>query len=465
MANKLFELGFVLEAVDCLSGTLKKIETQMEAVNATAAAPLREFAEKLAMAGGAITAGAIAFPLKDAIEKAGKLEDHMARLTTAIGKVPDKARQLGEAEKFASEQPIATGYDVNQLSEPLNRGLTGVLKVTQAMAVSVAAAKLVRGTAGDLTGTTSSATLPVHGLSGETVRKGFLKNVTQMSRASKRLGLEVFAGPNRQAIDLLKTLQGIQRQFGDISKHKDIAAAFEKAAIAVAAIAAAPTIIASWEPVKSFFATLIPRPFEWRVNLLTTFAKGFASGVMWPGRDPGGAKRSEHTGAQRDERASLRAAFGITRLRAAHIAMENAVTRMRSSLPLWPARVRPLRDSLDDAHLYLAAPRGLGRPLETLAQAIQPAPMLAAIRRVAAVASVTMPMMIGGAAMPAAGAISSPAGAVVLNYAPHVEVHAPGGDASTLEKAVMEALEKNRREVYRMLEQVAGRRERTRFGG
>jgi len=73
--------------------------------------------------------------------------------------------------------------------------------------------------------------------------------------------------------------------------------------------------------------------------------------------------------------------------------------------------------------------------------------------------------MIGGAAMPAAGAISSPAGAVVLNYAPHVEVHASGGDASTLERAVMEALEKNRREVYRMLEQVAGRRERTRFGG
>ena len=70
-----------------------------------------------------------------------------------------------------------------------------------------------------------------------------------------------------------------------------------------------------------------------------------------------------------------------------------------------------------------------------------------------------------GAAMPAAGAISSPAGAVVLNYAPHVEVHASGGDASTLERAVMEALEKNRREVYRMLEQVAGRRERTRFGG
>jgi hypothetical protein len=54
-------------------------------------------------------------------------------------------------------------------------------------------------------------------------------------------------------------------------------------------------------------------------------------------------------------------------------------------------------------------------------------------------------------------------GAVVLNYAPHVEVHAPGGDAATIEKAVMETLERNRREVYRMLEQVASRRERTRY--
>jgi hypothetical protein len=122
------------------------------------------------------------------------------------------------------------------------------------------------------------------------------------------------------------------------------------------------------------------------------------------------------------------------------------------------------------------------RIVETIAHAIQPAPMLAALRRVTAVASVTMPMMIGGAAMPAVGAISSPSrsaafayslttasqarpmsGAVVLNYAPHVEVHAPGGDAATIEKAVMETLERNRREVYRMLEQVASRRERTRY--
>jgi hypothetical protein len=467
VAIKLFELGFVLKAVDYLSGTLKKIETQLEAVNATAAAPWREFAGNLAMASGAIAAagGGIAFLLKDAIGKAGELEVHMARLATAIGNVPDKARRLGEAEKFAGEKSIASGYDVSQLTESLYQGLSGFLNMTQAMAVSVEAAKLARRTTGDLTDTTSLAVLPARGLSGETVGQGFLEIMTQMSRASKRLGFEVFAGPNAQAIHLLKTLQGIQRRLGDISKHKDIAAPFEKAfgarasaafigamlaqvigairlggatlaAIAMAAIAAASATIASWRPVKSFFATLTPQAFEWGVNLLKTFVEGIASGVMWPVHDTSGSKRSEQAS-----------------LRAAHIAMEKVVTWMRSYLPFSPAGVGPLRD------LHRV------RIVETIAQTIQQAPMLAAIRRVATVAAVTMPMMIGGAAMPAAGAISSPAAAVVLNHSPHVEVHAPAGDAATLEKAVMEALEKNRREVYRMLEQVAGRRDRTRFGG
>ena len=448
MASKLFELGFVLKTVDCLSGALKKIETQMEAVNATAAAPWREFAGNLAMAGGAFTAGVIAFPLKDAVEKAGGLEEHMARLAKAIGNVPDKARRLGGAEGFSGEQSIASRYDLNQLTESLWHGLSGFLNMTQAMAVSVDAAMLARGTTGDLTDTTSPAALPAGGLSGETAGERFREIMTQMSRASKRL--EAFAGPNAQGIHLLKTLQGSQRQFGDICKHKDIAAAIEKAfgarAVFIGAVLA-PVIGA----IRLGCATLIPHAFEWGVNLrktpverllarseqaslraaLKTLAKGIANGVMWP----------------------------------VH-AIERAVTRMRSYLPLRPARVGPLRDL------------NRVRILETIAQAIAPAPMHAAIRRVAAAAAITMPMMIAGAAMPfsldiraakaaPAAIASSPtaAGAVVLNYAPHVEVHAPGGDAATLEKAVMEALEKNRREVYRMLEQVAGRRDRMRFGG
>src|SRR5260370_24860621 len=211
------------------------------------------------MAGGAITVGVIAFPFKDAIEKAGELEKHMARLAKAIGNVPGKARRLGEAEKFSGEQSIATGYDVNQLTESLCYGLSGFLNVTQAMAVSVDAAKLARGTTGDLTDTTSPAALPAGGLSGETAREGCREIMTQMSRASKRL--EVFAAPNAQGVHLLKTLQGIQRQFGDISKHKDIAAAIEKAfgarAVFIGAVLA-PAIGA----VRLGCSRLIPPAFE-----------------------------------------------------------------------------------------------------------------------------------------------------------------------------------------------------------
>lgn len=50
-----------------------------------------------------------------------------------------------------------------------------------------------------------------------------------MSKASRKLGFEIFAGPNGQGIDLLKTLEGIQARFGDISKNKDLAARFEEA--------------------------------------------------------------------------------------------------------------------------------------------------------------------------------------------------------------------------------------------
>src|SRR5260370_40870404 len=120
------------------------------------------------MAGGAITVGVIAFPFKDAIEKAGELEKHMARLAKAIGNVPDKARRLGEAERFSGEQSIASGYDLNQLTESLCHGLSGFLNMRQAMAVSVDAAKLARGTTGDLTDTTSPAAPPAGGLSGDT---------------------------------------------------------------------------------------------------------------------------------------------------------------------------------------------------------------------------------------------------------------------------------------------------------
>src|SRR4029077_2175648 len=68
------------------------------------------------------------------------------------------------------------------------------------------------------------ATLSAGGLSGPTAGAAFLEIMTQLSRASGKLGFQVFAGPNGQGIDLLKTLQGIRAKFGDISRHKEVAA-------------------------------------------------------------------------------------------------------------------------------------------------------------------------------------------------------------------------------------------------
>jgi hypothetical protein len=448
VAIKLFELGFVCKTVDYLSGTLKKIEGLSGFLNLTQAMAVAVEAAKLARG------------------TTGDLTGTTSAPTTVMLNFGDTARRpirnaTMHSDKMAALQPLFKFTSLSGLAEamkkagPAARGrgmsLDQTLSALAALSSSTSGAMRDERTGGakrseqaNLRAAFGVASLraafgitSLRALSGEAAGKGFLEIMTQMSRASRRLGFEVFAVPNREGIDLLKTLQGIQRQFSDIS-NKDIAAAFEKAfgaravfigavsvigaiglgSAALGALAAAPAIIKSWEPVKSFFTRMIPQAFKWGVNLLETFAKGIASGVMWP----------------------------------VH-AMENVVTRMRSYLPWSPGRVAPLQD-FDRVRI-----------VETIAQAIQPAPMLAAIRRVVAVAAVAMPMMIGGAAMPAAGAISSPAGAVVLNYAPHVEVYAPGADAATIERAVMEALEKNRREVYRMLEQMAGRRERTRFGG
>src|SRR5690242_8134911 len=340
----------------------------MEAVSATAAAPWRKFAGNLAMAGGAIAAGGIAFPLKDAIGKAGQLEDHIARLARAIGNVSDKARHVDEPEKFAKKQSIASGYYVSQLTKSLYQGLSTFLNMKQAMAVSVEAAKLTRGTTGDLTAPTSLTALPASGRRGERAGESLLESMTQMSRASKRLGFDAFAGPNAQRAHLLKTLQGIDQQFGDIGKHKDIAATFEKAFGARAAFIG--TMLAPMMgAIRRGGAALIAQRFEWGVSLLKTLAEGLVA---------------------RDEQVSLRGALGTF-----GAGIWNRIT--------WPIRAMEHQGRVISDQLRMPSAGKLGplrdlhrvRIVETIAHAIQPAPLLAALRRVTAVASVTMPMIIG----------------------------------------------------------------------
>lgn len=121
---------------------------------------------------------------------------------------------------------------------------------------------------------------------------------------------------------------------------------------------------------------MIPKAFNWSVNLLKTLAKGIASAVMYPVR-----------------------------------AIEGVFGKVARFIPHSPAKEGPLRN-LDRVRI-----------VETIANTIKPAPMVHAIRRVAA-AAIAAPLMVGMAAGPAIASggrqSASSAAPVVINvtYAP-----------------------------------------------
>lgn len=73
------------------------------------------------------------------------------------------------------------------------------------------------------------AALSAGGDIGETGGEALREILAQSMKVSRKLGFEVFAGPNGKGIDLLKTLDGIKARFGDISQNKDVSAMFEQA--------------------------------------------------------------------------------------------------------------------------------------------------------------------------------------------------------------------------------------------
>jgi hypothetical protein len=100
---------------------------------------------------------------------------------------------------------------------------------------------------------------------------------------------------------------------------------------------------------------------------------------------------------------------------------------------------------------------------DTLAERIRPGPVLSAINRTAAAVAIAAPMMLGpgGAAM---AGTAAPGGAVVINYSPHVEVHAAAGaDAAGFRRAVMDALDHDRYELVRLIDGELTRKERSRL--
>jgi TP901 family phage tail tape measure protein len=162
MANKTFEFGLLVQLKGLAEFTagLRSMEERIEGVNLAAkrGAGLREVSGNLAMVGaGALAASAaIALPLKAAVEGYEELQNHVARLGTALGNAPDKMKQLGQAEEFVKREAVATGYSMGDLTESLYQGLASFLNMAQAMAVSTQAAKIARATQGDLAATTNT---------------------------------------------------------------------------------------------------------------------------------------------------------------------------------------------------------------------------------------------------------------------------------------------------------------------
>lgn len=198
-----------------------------------------------------------------------------------------------------------------------------------------------------------------------------------------------------------------------------IAALAAPVALIGAGIAATGAAILTLGPmISGFFTSTIPQAFEWGVNLLKTFARGIGSAAMWP----------------------------------VH-AIENVVGKLRSYLPFSPAKLGPLRDL------------NRVRIVETIAETIRPAPVLTAIRRVAAATAIAAPMIVGAGAPAIAGAAmpASAAATVVVNYSPRITINAAGGDAAAMRRAVMDALEGDRHHLVEIINRELAVRRRTEF--
>lgn len=127
---------------------------------------------------------------KTPIQNAQTLADKMAVLETQF-----KFTNLGELTDAMKEAaPVMEAFGVN-----LDQGLGGL------------------------------AALSAGGLTGESAGEGMLEILTQLHKASQKLGFTVFAGANGKGVDFLRTLEGIKDQYGDISSNKELSARFEEA--------------------------------------------------------------------------------------------------------------------------------------------------------------------------------------------------------------------------------------------
>jgi TP901 family phage tail tape measure protein len=141
-------------------------------------------------------------------------------------------------------------------------------------------------------------------------------------------------------------------------------------------------------------------------------------------------------------------------------AVESLAQKIRGYLPFSPAREGPLRD------LHRV------RIVQEIAESIRPAPMLTAMRRVAAAAMIAAPMMMAGApALAAPMKLPAPALAAgggiaggALNYSPTINVTVNGpGDKDAIREAVLDAIRDHADEIRRTQERVHAIRARREF--
>jgi Phage-related minor tail protein len=153
VAIKLFELGFVLKAIDQLSPVLKRVEAHVQQVNerAKAGAGLREYAGNLAMVGaGAVAAGgALGYALYSSVKAAAEMQGEMAHVSTAMADGAATAQHLAEAHKMANEVAAHSVIGNKELAESYYMARSNMLGHKEALEAVRATNLLVMGTSRD----------------------------------------------------------------------------------------------------------------------------------------------------------------------------------------------------------------------------------------------------------------------------------------------------------------------------
>ena len=154
MAIRLFELGFVIKAIDQMSGVVKAVEQRVEGLNAAVAGTqrYREAGRNLAVMGAAMAGAgtAIAYPLMKSVEAASDVQDQLHRLANTLPGGAEGLRDLAQAQKAAADYSMRHAQSETDLLKALYLGTSAGLSMQASLAGMRDAAALATGVNGDL---------------------------------------------------------------------------------------------------------------------------------------------------------------------------------------------------------------------------------------------------------------------------------------------------------------------------